>query len=139
VGPGAGRAELSPAADVLFRPARRGHVPAQALPAAAALRTEDPVELLQGQFRDRIVAMDEDGVRRRLVRRGEAAGRDLYLDRKDPRALVGPVVFERVHRAAHQREIGGAHLEAVDPRRGALEPAFEADVGMEAPETLLPA
>ena len=139
VGPGAGRAELSPVADVQFRPARGGHVPTQAVPAAAALRTEDRVELLHRQFRDRIVAMHEDGVRRRLVGRGEAAGSDLDLDRKDPRALVGPVVFERVHRAAHQREIGGAHLEAVDPRRGPFERAFEADVRMEAAETLLPA
>ena len=139
VGPGAGRAELSPGADVLLRPPRSALIPAQAVPAAASLRTEDSVELLQGQLPDRIVAMDEDGVRRRLVWRGEAASRDLDLYRKDPRALVGPVVFEWVHRAAHQREIGSAHLQAVDPRRRALEPAFEADLRMEAAETLFPA
>src|SRR5437899_3299570 len=54
VSPGAGRAELSPGADVLLRPPRRALIPAQAVPAAASLRTEDSVELLQGQLPDRI-------------------------------------------------------------------------------------
>ena len=60
VGPFAGQSELTPGADVLLGAAAELGMPGGSRPAAVPGRTEDAVELLQGDLRQRIVLVDDD-------------------------------------------------------------------------------
>src|SRR5258708_4437903 len=57
--PLARQTELSPPADVLLRAAGDCFVPFHPFPSARALSSEDSVELLHGEFRDRVVLVDK--------------------------------------------------------------------------------
>ena len=82
--------------------------------------------------------MDENREGRRLVQRVGATSRHFDLSGIGPRALVDPVTFVGKDRAPHQREIGGAHIEAIHARRTALQVVSKLNLGMEAFEAGLP-
>src|SRR5207244_2777969 len=74
-------AKLPPRADVAFRTTGVFRMPAGALPASQTLRTEDPVELLQGELGDGIVPVDDDAVTRLPTRYVVGAGGDRDFER----------------------------------------------------------
>src|SRR5262249_15357885 len=82
IGPFSRQSELSPGADVTFRPAGELRMPVQPDPAAAALGPENAVELLDCQLRERAVFVHEDGQSRSPARDVKGAGRHLDLQRE---------------------------------------------------------
>jgi len=122
-GPRAGRAELSQVRRFCSGPRAASSSQLRPFPAAAALRAERIPSSCEGQLRDRIVTMDEDRVRRDCRRSEGAVATRLH--RKDPRALVIPLVLEGVHRAAHQREIARCACRGRRSPTRYLEPLLE--------------
>src|SRR5439155_3616588 len=60
--PLASEAELTPGTDVFLLSARRLRPPAGAVPSTQPLRTEDAVELIHGDMRERVVLVHDDAV-----------------------------------------------------------------------------
>ena len=67
-----------------------------------------------------------------------AAGGDFDGRRINPRALIDAVALIGKNRPAHQREVGGAHVESVHAGRAAREIFRELHVGLQAFEAGLP-
>ena len=137
VGPFSLQAQLAPDADVPVRAARRGRIPFVAVPATVALRTEDAVELLEAELRNRIVLVDEHDQRKGPSRNVVRAGRHRDLDRQGVEDAL--IALELVPRRApaHRRELGALGVEPGDADESAAEVVLEFDVRVVLVKTVL--
>ncbi len=137
LGPFAGEAELAPGADVLLGAARHRGVPLRTLESARALRSEDTVQLLDGQLRERVVLVDEDSQRIAPAGHVEAAGD--HGDFHRPGAVVALVEQHLVRGdVPHRRDVRHSEGERGHACQGCFQLVLECDFGMVFLEALFP-